>query len=226
MALFTFTPDMPDDPLRRFRTLAQYIAGRNPQAPLKSILAVGAVHDNGDLSPRDQAWLTHALALCNDKQISVASDFTLTVMNLHYGDDFLAHNQNVKADLVMICYVIDPDSREARYVPHYFQECPGLLTSPRHGDENWNKAIANTGAKLVVAFSRSALEVSRRNLSPPHLHHLGTLTVQASSLHHGGAIRYTMDALAHPELIPTRQPASASGFVSLLQGAKHLLGLS
>jgi len=225
MSLFTFTPDMPNDPLRRFRTVAEYITGRNHQSPLKSILAIGAVHDNGDLSLRDQGWLAHTLTLCNDRRISVAQDFHLTVMNLKYGDDFLAPKQRVRADLVMICHLVNPDSRKARYIDHLFQEDPGYFTSPHHSDENWNRAIARAGAKLVVAFNKSGLEVSCRNLSPPDFYYTPSLTVQAFSPNDGCQIAYTMDAQIHRDLTPPARKDGRFHFASVLQRARSLLSL-
>lgn len=217
MSPFTFTQHTPNDPLGPFRDLARYTTGRN--APLESILAVGAAYNNRGLSPKDQGCLAHTLALCLAQGSTVAPDSSLTV--IQRGDDFLATTQGVKADVVMICFVIDPNPPEAEYIALNNQNDPGLRANSHDSDERWSQALESTGAKLIVSFRQSDLEVSCRDFAAlmRKYRDIGSCSVQSSNR---DIRKYSVDTLVHTDLLPKRE----TRWHSLLRRFKESLSRS
>jgi len=147
--------------LKEFRHMWRNLFSPAPPAPLeqplRNIVAVGANY-RGDagLEDRDKAWLSHTLEYCHRQKVPVPPDFTFTPVNLANGHDFLNPRLAIKADIVMVCFVINPDALPlVKETGSYWRyNGPNFLVSDRHSRKSWGEAAKRTGARLVVTFDR------------------------------------------------------------------------
>lgn len=125
---------------------------------LKKILMVGALKDEDDrLCSYDVIKLHGTFNELKKLSIPVSPDFDLSIVNLAYGDDFLAGEY--AADLAIICYIYDPDDQDWPVT----SGGGDLRISTRHFDDNiWQKTVERTGAKVLSVFG-SHTEINERH---------------------------------------------------------------
>ncbi|MBI4031227.1 MAG: hypothetical protein HY370_06075 [Proteobacteria bacterium] len=145
----------------------RYCAPPGTADALSRILLVGALMDDEDekqLAPYDAMFASYALCALKKAGIAVSPFFDIEVANLLYGRDFL--RDSFQADLVILCYVYNPFSREeasSSYM-HFF---PRLLTSEKHFDPGvWHDALMRCGAKVLAVFGDES-EINEKHFHGP-----------------------------------------------------------
>lgn len=139
--------------LASLRSQFAHYSGRAPgeaAAPLKKILLVGATLEaSGALSENDRAYFRALLDNLESAHVSVDPDFEVEIANIdpaYGGEDFLQGRYD--ADLVMVCFVYDPDKSEK---PEAAGPC---ASSPHHFlPRVWHDSVVKTGARYLCAVS-------------------------------------------------------------------------
>ena len=124
--------------------------------PMRHIVAVGADYrTERGFGARDRLWLAHALSFCDTHKVPLAPDFTIHPVNLATGEDFLDPKIKFKADILLSCFIVDPEkfSFDKSVRPSRYEN--GYLQSPWHSREAWAEAARKAEARLIITFNRA-----------------------------------------------------------------------
>ena len=157
------------------------LAAELPQQPaIRSIAFVGALRCAIGDDDMDSVRMTHGLDYLLRSDVVVHPEFTIDVINLYHGRDFLAEGGT--ADLLFVSFVpnvehrlfarLDPSvleaqrdalaaGRDARDEAYFWQ-----ARSSQHDAETWRRRAAATGAQLVLTVG-GRREINTQLLTSP-----------------------------------------------------------
>ena len=160
MSAFEFAPfkNAKQDPLFQFRDMYRDVGlGTYAHPPLVTFAAIGADYDPSvpRLHVRDMCWLAHTFDACIELGIPVTSNFRVLASDLNHGQDVLAPGFGMKADALISCFIVDPDSPFGKAAKEMSDRVTGFRTSPYHSPASWKRLAQTSDAKMIVTFSRA-----------------------------------------------------------------------
>jgi len=129
------------------------------QTILSNIAVVGGIDCDFKLQSADSIKLSETLKYLARTGFIISPEFTLDVINLADGRDFLQEEK--KYDLVILLYIYkiggavsNSDTKSSDY------EGSSFINSPHHSLENWSKCIESTNTKALVSFGGIRSEIT------------------------------------------------------------------
>jgi|GEM_PF-2893951 len=127
--------------------------------PIEDFLLIGAIMENGFLSPNDLIFLLMSVLKCRDLGIDVAPDFDVNVANIdmkHGGEDFLSGRY--KADCLVSCFVYNGPKAEG-------YNCKHLKSDYSDIQNIWYHAAMRSNARFAFVFGDLDTEVTAQHFS-------------------------------------------------------------
>lgn len=140
-----------------------------PQKPIQNIIAAGAEYNSKrGLYIRDRIWLKATLQFCNQYNIPVSRKFKFTPINMANGQDILDPRLRLQADILVVCYVVNPDLFDPKDLTKRHEKHGAMFNvSPLHTKTAWAEAAQRMGARLIVTFNQAAEICSNDFVSLP-----------------------------------------------------------
>lgn len=141
--------DLAEPLQKKLRRLFSDAIRKNADAPLRSVLLVGAKMAGEDLSSSDRTHCRKTAALLREHGLTLAPDCAISYINLaETNEDFLAGTH--RADLLVFCYLFNPKAGAS------YKKLGDFKISPRHHALNaWHDAAAAAGARAIAVFGQS-----------------------------------------------------------------------
>jgi hypothetical protein len=127
---------------------------RDEDAEIRRIVTIGALYDaNSGFSNQDKIWLRRTKGFCEKFGIKRSAEVQITPWEYEFGHDFLASANLIEADLLVMCWVNNPECAEDARTSGDYEESRFEIVSPHHFEpEAWYNSSRKTGAKLVISF--------------------------------------------------------------------------
>lgn len=130
---------------------------------IKKICFVGGIDCDFKSDSSDASRLRNTIRYCLDSGIDIDPNFTVDVVNLCDGRDFLKEKSHY--DMVILGYIFKYDGNNTDVtLPRKDYEGASTINSNIHSLQKWTDRIEATGAKIVVTYGGVRSEVTVNDL--------------------------------------------------------------